>query len=57
MRFNPMTWYMERLRDFVLHGNYNLTLYDLMVPVMTLLVFWLSLRFFRRFATHFEDFL
>ena len=29
---------------------------DLVVPVLTLLVFWLALLFFRRFATHFEDF-
>jgi ABC-type polysaccharide/polyol phosphate export permease len=57
MRFNPMSWYVERLRDFILLGNYHLTLYDFAVPVLTVLVFWLSRRFFRRFATHFEDFL
>ncbi|MCJ7815718.1 MAG: ABC transporter permease [Xanthomonadales bacterium] len=57
MRFNPMSWYVVRLRDFLLLGNYDLSLYDLVVPALTILVFWLSLRFFRRFASHFEDFL
>jgi len=57
MRFNPMSWYVERLRDFILLGNYGLSLYDLAVPVLTILVLWGSLSFFRRFSTHFEDFL
>jgi lipopolysaccharide transport system permease protein len=57
MRFNPMSWYVVRLRDFLLLGNYDLSLYDLVVPLLTILLFWSSLRFFRRFASHFEDFL
>jgi ABC-type polysaccharide/polyol phosphate export permease len=57
MRFNPMSWYVERLRNFVLLGNYDFSLYDLVVPVLTMLVFWGSLVFFRRFSAHFEDFL
>lgn len=57
MKLNPMTWYMERLRDFLLFGNYQLSVYDLIVPVLTGLVFWASLVFFRRFSPHFEDFL
>lgn len=57
MRFNPMTWYVERLRDLLLFGNYEFSLYDLVVPALTLLVLWGSLAFFRRFSAHFEDFL
>jgi ABC-type polysaccharide/polyol phosphate export permease len=57
MRFNPMSWYMVRLRDFLLLGKYDLSFQDLLVPLVTVLVFWLSLRFFRRFSAHFEDFL
>jgi lipopolysaccharide transport system permease protein len=57
MQFNPMTWYVDQLRDFLLFGNYGLEAADLIVPLFTLLLFWLSLRFFRRFSGHFEDFL
>lgn len=57
MKFNPMSWYVGRLRDFLLLGNYGLSLYDLFVPMLTLLVYWVSLAFFRRFSSHFEDFL
>jgi lipopolysaccharide transport system permease protein len=57
MQLNPMTWYVGRLRDFLLFGDYRLGFGDLVVPALTLLLFWLSLRFFRRFSAHFEDFL
>jgi len=57
MNLNPMTWFVERLRDFLLMGNYNLSISDLLVPLFSILVFWGSLVFFRRFSSHFEDFL
>jgi ABC-type polysaccharide/polyol phosphate export permease len=57
MKFNPMSWYVERLRDFLLLGNYGFSLIDLIVPSLTLLLFWAALAFFRRFSAHFEDFL
>lgn len=57
MQYNPMTWYMERLRDFLLFGDYSLSLVDLIVPLLTLLLFMLSRLFFRRVSAHFEDFL
>jgi ABC-type polysaccharide/polyol phosphate export permease len=57
MKFNPMSWYVERLRDFLLLGNYQLSVHDLVVPLVTMLLFWASLVFFRRFSPHFEDFL
>jgi ABC-type polysaccharide/polyol phosphate export permease len=57
MKFNPLSWYVERLRDFVLFGNYGLSPADAVVPVLTLVLFWAALKFFRRFSAHFEDFL
>ena len=57
MNLNPMTWYVERLRDFLLLGNYDLSVSDLLAPLFSILVFWVSLVFFRRFSGHFEDFL
>ena len=56
LKFNPMTWYVERLRDFLLFGNYSFGFYDLVIPLFTVLVLIVSLAFFRRFSAHFEDF-
>lgn len=56
LRFNPMTWYVERLRDFLLLGNYDLGYRDLLIPLFTVVLFLLALRFFRKFSPHFEDF-
>jgi lipopolysaccharide transport system permease protein len=57
MRFNPMAWYVGRLRDFLLLGEYSFTLSDLAVPAVTLVILALAVAFFRRFSAHFEDFL
>jgi lipopolysaccharide transport system permease protein len=57
MKFNPMSWFVARLRDFLLLGNYELTVIDLYVPIFSVLLFWVALKFFRRFSGHFEDFL
>jgi len=57
ININPMAWYVERLRDFLLLGNYQFSATDLLVPAFSVLVFWGSLVFFRRFSRHFEDFL
>ena len=57
MQFNPMTWYVEKLRGFLLFGDFGLGWSDVIVPVLTLLVLWLGVRFFRRVSPHFEDFL
>jgi ABC-type polysaccharide/polyol phosphate export permease len=56
MKFNPMSWFVERLRDFLLLGNYELGYRDLLVPLLTLLVLVAAFKFFRRFSAHFEDF-
>jgi len=57
MSLNPMTWYVEHLRNFLLFGNYQMGFIDLAVPALSVLVFWTSLVFFRRLSRHFEDFL
>lgn len=57
LKLNPMVWYVERLRDFLLFGNYQMSFNDLFVPLFSILLFWASLLFFRRFSPHFEDFL
>ncbi|MEE4292656.1 MAG: ABC transporter permease [Xanthomonadales bacterium] len=57
MKFNPMAWYVERLRDFILFGNFELGAWDLAVPALTLVLLWAAHRFFTRVSSHFEDFL
>ena len=57
MQLNPMTWYVEHLREILLFGRYSLGLPDLVAPLVTLLVLFVGLRFFRRLSPHFEDFL
>ena len=57
MRWNPMAWYVDRQRQFILFGDFQLALTDAVVPLLVLLFLWLGLKFFRRFAGHFEDFL
>ena len=57
MQFNPMSWYVDRLRGLLLLGDYSLSLIDLMVPLSSVVVFWIGLKFFRRLSGHFEDFL
>lgn len=57
MQFNPMAWYVDRLRDFLLIGDFGLVATDAVVPLVTLALAWLALKFFRRLSPHFEDFL
>jgi ABC-type polysaccharide/polyol phosphate export permease len=57
LQWNPMTWFVARLRDLILFGNYPFAWPDVLVPAMSLILFWLGLKFFRRFSGHFEDFL
>ena len=57
MNLNPMTWYVVRLRDFLLLGDFRFALVDLLVPALSVLVFLVALMFFRRLSRHFEDFL
>jgi len=55
--WNPMAWFVARLRELLLFGEINLGYTALFVVLFMLGFAWLSLRFFRRFSGHFEDFL
>lgn len=57
MQLNPMTWYVEHLREILLFGRFSIGLPDLVAPLITLLILFIGLRFFRRVSPHFEDFL
>jgi ABC-type polysaccharide/polyol phosphate export permease len=56
-QYNPMAWFVARLRELILFGEVN---FDFTALIMSLFVIgfcWASLRFFRRFSRHFEDFI
>ena len=55
--WNPMSWFVDSLRAFVLFGEFWLGWKALIVPVLSIVLFWVGRRFFRRLAGHFEDFL
>jgi lipopolysaccharide transport system permease protein len=57
LQWNPITWFVTRLRDLILFGSYQPAWPDLLAPLGSLVLFWLGLKFFRRFSGHFEDFL
>ncbi len=56
-QWNPMAWFVARLRELLLFGEINFGWVALLIVVLIAIFSWLSLRFFRRFSGHFEDFL
>jgi ABC-type polysaccharide/polyol phosphate export permease len=56
MRWNPLGWFSERLREVLLLGS-GLVPGDLVATVGCLAVFAAGLWFFERLSPHFEDFL
>ena len=56
-QWNPMAWFVARLRELLLFGEVNFGFSALLMAVFVMLFLWSSLRFFRRFSGHFEDFL
>ena len=56
-RWNPMAWFVARLRELLLFGEVKLNVFTLIMILSVALLAWLSLRFFKRFPGHFEDFL
>lgn len=56
-QWNPMAWFVARLRELLLLGEVNLGWMALAIIAFICLFAWLALRFFRRFSGHFEDFL
>jgi ABC-type polysaccharide/polyol phosphate export permease len=57
MRWNPMTWFVETLRELLLFGRLEPGLGALVTLVAVPAFFALALFYFRRFSGHFEDFL
>lgn len=56
-QFNPMAWFVARLREMLLFGELSIDSSILFMLLFVLVFCWASLRFFRRFSGHFEDFL
>jgi lipopolysaccharide transport system permease protein len=56
IRYNPLAWFSERLRDILLKGS-GLVLGDLYWALACLAVFAAGLWFFNRLSPSFEDFL
>ena len=56
-QWNPMAWFIARLRELLLFGEMNFDYTTLFIVLLIAIFAWSSLRFFRRFSGHFEDFL
>jgi lipopolysaccharide transport system permease protein len=56
-QFNPMAWFVGRLRELLLFGEINFDYTSVLMVLFIVIFSWASLRFFRRFSGHFEDFL
>ena len=56
-QWNPMAWFVSQLRELLLFGEINFDLVSLGLVLFIAVFAWVSLRFFRRFSGHFEDFL
>jgi lipopolysaccharide transport system permease protein len=56
-QWNPMAWFIARLRELLLFGEMNFDYKSLLIVLFIVVFAWMSLRFFRRFSGHFEDFL
>ena len=56
-QWNPMAWFIARLRELLLFGDMNFDYKALAMLLFVAIFAWASLRFFRRFSGHFEDFL
>lgn len=56
-QWNPMAWFVARLRELLLFGEINFGITALVIVMFVAVFSWASLRFFRRFSGHFEDFL
>lgn len=56
-KWNPMAWFIARLRELLLKGEVNVDYISLLFVLFIAIFTWASFRFFRRFSGHFEDFL
>jgi ABC-type polysaccharide/polyol phosphate export permease len=56
-QWNPMAWFVAKLRELLLFGDVSLGISAVVVVLFISVFAWASLCFFRRFSGHFEDFL
>ncbi len=56
-QWNPVAWYVSRLREALLTGFSSLGLMDILAPLLGVLTLFLGFWLFRRLRGHFEDFL
>ena len=56
-QWNPMAWFIAKFRELLLFGEINFDYKALLMVLFVIVFAWVSLRFFRRFSGHFEDFL
>jgi lipopolysaccharide transport system permease protein len=56
-QWNPMAWFVARLRELLLFGEINIGIGGVVIVVFLAVFMWAALKFFRRFSGHFEDFL
>jgi lipopolysaccharide transport system permease protein len=56
-RWNPASWFVQRLRESLLTDLSPLGIMDLVMPLISVGMLVLGLWFFRRLRGHFEDFL
>lgn len=56
-QWNPMAWFVARLRELLLFGDVKVDVTALAMVAFVAVFAWASFRFFRRFSGHFEDFL
>ena len=57
VRWNPVSWFVDFLRESLLAGGPVLGWWDALLPVGLILFSIVALGFFRRMSGHFEDFL
>lgn len=55
--WNLMAWFVDKLRELLLFGQVQFGFGSLAVVVFIFVFAWLSLKYFRRFSAHFEDFM
>ncbi len=56
-QWNPIAWYVMRLREALLTEFSPVGMMDFLVPLFSLLTLYLGFSMFRRLRGHFEDFL
>jgi ABC-type polysaccharide/polyol phosphate export permease len=55
--WNLAAWFVGMFRSLLLFGSFDLSPAWIVIVVLIPVLFWLGLRFLRRFSGHFEDFL